>query len=117
MAQYRPSGPFNVPMMLLTPEYTESYGVPKKSFPNIADGILIYGSFKSYGGTERDVNGIYSIEDTANVETWYRPDITSDCRIVVLQNCAVYEIWSEPENINMMNQYLKFKVKRYMGGA
>lgn len=114
---YRPSAPFNVPLVLLIPTYTTVSGVRKKTFPEIADGILFNGSFKSYGGTERDVNGIYSIEDTANVQTWYRPDIKSGCRVAIAGTNAVYDILGEPENIDMRNQYLVFKVSRVKGGA
>lgn len=103
--------------MLLVPTYSDSYGVMTKTFPNIADGILINCSFKTYGGTERDVNGLYSVENTAIIETWYRPDITSDCRIAVPQTGEVYEILGEPENIDLRNQYLKFKVLQIKGGA
>ena len=117
MAQFKLSGPLSVAMMLLVPTYGDAYGVATKTFPAVENGIRIFGNFKTYGGTERDVNGIYSIEDTAIVETWFRPDIRSDCRIAVLQTGAIYEIINEPENINMRNQYLKFKVKRVKGGA
>ena len=78
---------------------------------------LFFGSFKSYGGTERIVNGIYSIEDTANIETWYRPDISSNCRIARANDGAIFDVINEPENINMRNPFLKFKVKRVKGGA
>lgn len=117
MAQYKPSTPFDVPLILLIPTYSKVAGVEKKTFPSPANGILFYGSFKTYGGTERDVNGIFSIIDTATIECWYRPDIKSDCRIYVPSTEAIYEVWNEPENINMRNQYLKFKVKRIKGGA
>lgn len=117
MAQFKPSTPFNVPLMLLVPTYTKVAGVGKKTFPPIESGTLFYGSFKTYGGTERDVNGVYSIIDTANIETWFRPDIKSDCGIGVLSTGAIYEVLDEPENVNMRNQYLKFKVRRVKGGA
>lgn len=117
MAQYKLSGPLNVPLMLLIPEYTKSYGVETKTFPNINDGILIYGNFRTFGGTERDVNGIYSIENTATIETWFRPDIKSNCRIGVPQTGAIYDILGEPENIAMRNQYLRLKVIEVKGGA
>lgn len=128
MANFRPSAPFSVSMVLLTPAYSTAYGVSKKTFPSITEALnevdtndkpinLFFGNFKTYGGTERDVDGLYVIEDTASIETWYRPDIVSDCRIGVIATGAVYEIWGEPENINMRNQYLKFKVRRYKGGA
>ncbi|MED4061702.1 hypothetical protein [Priestia megaterium] len=111
---YRPKEPFTVAMKLLVPISTVVSGVPKKTFPD--DGDLIFGSFKTYGGTERDVNGLYSIEDTAQIETWYRPDIKSDCRIK-LESGATYEIINEPENIEMRNQFMKFKVRRVKGGV
>ena len=117
MARFKLSGPLNVPLMLLVPQYSKAYGVPNKTYPDMKDGILIYGTFKTYGGTEMTMNGVYSVEDTAHIETWYRPDIKTNCRIGVPQTGAVYEIIGEPENINMQNQYLKLKVQRYKGGA
>lgn len=114
---YRPKDNFNVPMKLLVPVTANVSGVVKKTFPE--DGALFFGSFKSYGGTmvmEKTVNGLFSIEDTATIETWYRPDIKSDCRIK-LETGAVYDIINEPENIEMRNQFMKFKVKRVKGGA
>lgn len=117
MASYKPKTPFDAALMLLVPAYTDSYGVQSKSFPEMSAGILIYGSFKTYGGTEVNVNGLYSIENTAIVETWFRPDIKSNCRIGIPQTGEVYEILGEPENINMRNQYLKFKVRQVKGGA
>lgn len=115
VSYFKPSTPYNVPVKLLTPRYETVKGVRKKIFPD--DGELLYCSFKSYGGTERDVNGVYSIEDTASVETWYRPDITSECAIMLAESGKVYEIIGEPENINMRNQYCKFKVRRVKGDA
>lgn len=115
MASYRPALDNVIPLMLFVPTWSKVQGVEKKTFPKT--GVLFYGGFKSYGGTERDVNGLYSIEDTAEVVCWYRPDIKSDCRIEVCDTGAKYEIINEPENVNMRNQFLKFKVKRIKGGA
>ena len=117
MAAFKPSAVFSVPLILLIPSYSKSGGVETKTFPDLEEGILFYGNFKTYGGTERDVNGIFSIMDTAIIETWYSPDIQSNCRIAVPETGAIYEILGEPENINLRNQYLRFKVKRFKGGA
>jgi hypothetical protein len=117
MAAFKPSAVFSVPLMLLVPTYSKVQGVTKKSFPALEEGVLFYGNFKTYGGTERDVNGIYSVEDTAIIETWYLPHIKNDCRIGVPSTGAIYEVFGEPENINMRNQYMKFKVRRVKGGA
>lgn len=117
MSNYRPNLDNTIPLLLLTPTYATVSGVPTKTYPPVSVGDLIYGNFKTYGGTERDINGLYSIEDTAVVETWYRPDIKSDCRICVASTGAVYEIVNEPEDINMRHQFLRFKVRRVKGGA
>lgn len=122
MADYRPSLNNSIPLILLSPTTTTVSGVARKTYPTIEEALnikdsLFFGSFKTYGGTERDVNGVYSIEDTADVETWYRPDIKSDCRVAVANTGKIYDIISEPENINMRNQFLKFKCRIVKGGA
>ena len=116
MADYRPQLPYDTPLYLLIPERTTVKGVPKKTYPEPNEDMMIFVSFKTYGGTETTVNGIYSVVDTANIETWYRPDIKSDCRVMT-EDGAEYEIVGEPENINRRNQFLKFKVRRVKGGA
>ena len=100
-------------MRLLIPTYTKVNGVPVTTFSE--DGPLFFANFKTYGGTERDVNGVYTIEDTANITTWYRPDIKSDCRVVRLEDGAVFEIINEPEDTNFRHMALIFKVRRVKG--
>lgn len=117
MAEYRPALPFSTALMLLTPTYQKISGVRTKIVPDVDEGNLIFGSFKTYGGSETTVDGVLSITDTAEVETWYRPDITSECIIVLLSTGAKYQIMNEPENINQRNQFLKFKLKRIKGGV
>ena len=51
------------PATLLIPEYSKYNGVTKKTFPE--SGPLIYVNFKSKGGTETVVNGVYSVLNTA----------------------------------------------------
>ena len=129
MSDYRLEIKNPIPLVLLIPKsITQVKGVNKKEYPTIEEALaikdkndnsinLFFGSFKSYGRTEKIVNGIYSIEDTANIETWYRPDISSNCRIARTNDGAIFDFINEPENINMRNQFLKFKVKRVKGGA
>ena len=115
MADYKPSFPFDTAIELLIPVYTSVKGVQVKTFPD--SGINLHCSFKTYGGTEITTNGLYTVIDTAIVETWYRPDIKSDCRIKLLLTGQVYEIIGKPENVNQRNQFIKFKVRAVEGGA
>lgn len=103
------------PVKLLIPTGVEKYnGVNRCTYP--ADGDVIFVNWKSYGGTETTVNGVYSILDTALITTWYRSDIAANCRLL-REDGAVYEIMNEPENIEMQNVFLTFKVQRVKGGA
>ncbi len=126
MTSYRLEIDNPIPLILLIPVTLNKQGVVQKTFPTIEEALsykdenkrpinLFYGSFKTYGGTETDINGIHSIMDTANIETWYRPDIKSDCRIVRANDNAIFDIINEPEDINQRHQFLKFKVKRIKG--
>ena len=108
-------------LRLQTPKTVSSYGVNTKTWQDV-DGVIM-ANFKTYGGTEKTDNNILSVEDTANIVCWFRPDIKSNCRIVLLDGTEgtesekCYEILGEPENIELRNQFLKFKVRRVKGGA
>lgn len=114
MAHYKPSGPFNVPMFLYIPTLVEKKGSSKKVYPE--EGELIYCTFRTFGGTEKTSNDLLVIEDTATIETWFRPDIKADCKLQDTDGIE-YEILGTPENINKRNQYLKFKIRAIRGGA
>lgn len=114
---YRPSEAeqMTTPLQLLTPTSYRVNGVLKKEFSPV-DGV-IFANFKTYGGTERLNNDIYIVEDTAEIVCWYRPDITAGCRVKCLTDNAVYDVIGEPENLEMRNMFLKFKIRRVKGGA
>lgn len=115
MADYKPQVPFNVPAMLLVPEITTAKGSTKKIYPQT--GYIFYCSFRSFGGTESTSNGVLVVENTAKIETWYRPDIKSDCRIKLCETDSIYEVVGEPENISMRNQWLSVRIRQIKGGV
>lgn len=110
------------PCMLLSTTESNVLGVVKKDY---AESERFNCNWKSYGGTEVANNGILTIEDTATLVCWYSPLIRANCRVVRLADGkdeagkwrAVYEIVSEPENIEQRNMFLQFKVQRVKGGA
>ena len=109
---YKPKQPFTVPMMLQTATTENINGVIKKTYK---DAMQFFGLFRTFGGTDKVVNDIYTVVDTATIDTYYTPVITSDCRIRVMQTRRVYEIINEPENIDMKNHFMQFKVKSIGG--
>lgn len=117
--RYRRHGPYATPVMLMTPSGVEvTQGIERKTY---ADAGIINAQIKTYGGTEQSVNGLYSVIDTAMLETWYRPDITSGCRIrrmdVPQDAAVVYEVIGAPEDIEMRHQTLRCRIQAVTGGA
>lgn len=111
---YKPDLPYNTAVELFTPtSYETVRGVSKPVYPE--KGKVIFTKFKTYGGTETTVNGVLTVVDTANVETWYRPDITSASMIKL--DGKEYTVMGTPEDIEQRHQILKFKVRGVRGGA
>lgn len=115
------------PFYLLRGSYENHNGINKRVFtvdktgdePNVR-----FCNFSTYGGSEYENNGVYTVDDTANVIAWFDPAITSADAIQLCEQTEVigvsggiYEILGEPENIEQRNQELSFKVRRYKGGA
>ena len=112
MKRFIPDLPYSVFAELLNPQEKTEKGSVKKSYIKIDD---IYISFRTFGGTETVKNDILVVENPATVQTWYRPDITAGSRLKI--GGLEYDILGMPENINMANQYLQFKVRAVKGGA
>lgn len=110
--QYQPQAPFTVPAMLLKRTLTKINGVNQESF---TEKTTFSCAAKSYGGTEKVVNGVYVIEDTWQIDTWFNPDFAKGDRIRFLDDDTEYEILASPENINRRGQYMRFKVSRIGG--
>ena len=113
MKEYKPQTPFLVPAKYFNPTETMKRGVVVKSYE--AEGHDFYCSFRSFGGTETNVNGVIVVENTATIETWFTTNIKACTQIVI--NGVRYELLTEPENIAMRNKWLRFKIRSIKGGA
>ena len=111
MSNYTPPV-FTTAVTLLKPIIKDVRGVDVKTYEEVG---IIHCSFKTYGGTETTSNDLLVVEDTVTIITWFRPDITSNSAIKLSNK--IYEVIGEPENLDMRNQYLKFKVRAVKGGA
>lgn len=114
---FKPYVPFNVAMKLLIPTYSNVKGTEVKTFPDPKDAPLFYGSFRSFVGAEVSNNDLNVVSRIAYVDTWYRPDIKSNCRIYICNTGDTYEIVGDPENIALRNQWFKIRVQKIGGGA
>lgn len=114
MKSYQPSVPFSVPALHLkrSKEPEKVNGVNQYTY---SEGVQFYCSAKSYGGTEKVVNGVFVVEDTWQIDAWYNPDFGKGDRIRFLDDNSEFEILASPENINRRGQYMRFKVSRIGG--
>lgn len=115
--RYTPAFPFTVAAELLEPTYQTSKGVLTKTFPEAGAGQRMNCSFRTFGGTERNTNDAFTVLDTGTIETWYNPAIRADCAVRILETGKVYDIISEPEDIDMRHQFMTFRVQAVEGGA
>ena len=115
---FSPIFPFDVPMKLLIPIETTVKGVTKKTFPDPKDVTTIFwAGFRTFGGTESNVNDVYTIYDTAVIDTWYDPAFKADCQVYDIETGFFWEIISDPEDINRDHQFCQFKIRKVGGKA
>lgn len=120
MRGYQPAAPFATPIYMLNPTYTTVKGVKKETFPalkDLTDDDLIFGTFRSYGGTDTQSNGLTVVEKTGYIDTWFLPDIKSNTRLHLIETGDTYEVLGDPEDINMRHQYMKIRVRKIGGAA
>lgn len=110
---YKPNLPFNTPFFVYTSTTTKLKGVVKKTYVKIINPFFC--SFRSFGGTEKVINDVIVVEDTAIIETWFDTNITSDCILEI--GAQKYEILGTPENINMLNKFYRIKIRAFKGDA
>lgn len=115
--RFKPLQPFTVAMRLLVPTSTIVKGVKKEVFSDPDKSELLFGSFRTFNGTENFSNEVYTIISTGTIDTWFNPNIKTDCMIYIIETGEEWRIISEPEDIEMRHQYMQFKVERVGGKA
>lgn len=101
------------PVLLYKKSGTDIAGAKKITY-EIAEEPLLFCNIKTFGGTESTNAGMLTILTTASVTTWFRPDVQYHDKIK-MQNGTCWRIISEPENIEMRNQIMIFKVEKVVG--
>lgn len=121
MARFKPTAPFSTPMKILIPSYQTTKGVRTPVYPEPDDlpdaTFLFFGNVRSFLGSITTENDLSVSENTAYIDTWYRPDIRSNCRVYFCETGDVYEVIGEPEDIEMRHQYLRIRTRKIGGAA
>lgn len=110
---FQPNLPFDVPALHLKRKLKKINGVNQETFTEAKEPFFC--SAKSYGGTEKQVNGVTVIEDTWYIDAFYNPEFGKGDKIRFLDDNTEFEILASPENINRRGQYMRFKVLRIGG--
>ena len=105
--EYEANLPFDIPALHLKRTLTKINGVNQENFTEAEKPFFC--SAKSYGGTEKVVNGVVVIEDTWIVDAYYNPTFSKGDKIRFLDDNSEFEILASPENINRRGQYMRFK--------
>lgn len=105
---FKPNLPYDITARWLIPSVEKVNGVNKYSY---FDGDLFGCHMKSYGGREETVNNVYHIVEQWNVETYYNGSIGPNHRIR-LQDGSEWKILAKPENVEMRNRFMLFKIER-----
>ena len=108
---YKPNLPYSVIAQWLIPTPVKVNGANKISY---VEGELFGCRMKSYGGREESVNDVYRVVEQYNVETYYNPTIGKNYRIRILQDGSEWKVLTQPENVEMGNKYMLFKIERVM---
>lgn len=111
-----PAFPFDTPMKLLIPTEQIVKGTTQKIFPDPKDVTeIFYAGFRTFGGTETSVNNIYTVYDTAVIDTWYSPNFKANCRVYDIETESQWDIISDPEDIGRRHQFCQFKIRKVGG--
>lgn len=107
--------PFNRSFTIQVPLVEKVNGVVVKTY--VDSPHTFKANVRTFGGTERIVNDVIVLEDTATLQTWYNRQIKADVRLLDNHDQSTYEVLGTPENILQQNQYMEIKVRRVRGGA
>ena len=113
MSEFTPDLPFRTPFKILKRSIKKVNGVNQEKFTEQKE--TLYCTAKSYGGTEKIINDVYTIVDTLTFQTYYTPAISKGDKILLLDDNSEYEVLASPENINRANKWLVFKGERFSG--
>ena len=111
---WTPSAPFTTPAVVLRSAYSKVNGVTVRTR---TEGQRVNVCARSFGGTEKDEDGVISNVSTMVFQTWYTPEIRAGDAIRLLEDGTEWEVVGDPEDISMRHQWLQFKGRRIQGGA
>lgn len=110
---YVPSAVLNTPARIHVAVERRVNGVMSREYEPVDHVTWV--SAKSYGGKEKVVDGVYSVEDTMDFVAYFDPQLTSTARLELLGDGSMWEIVNTPENTDLRGSFVRFKGRRLHG--
>ena len=92
----------------------DSEGFPAEKWVDIIDED-IFCEWRNKFGAEVYKNLAQQVKQPGSLRIWYMPGIDETCRIIRLEDSAIFEVVSA-DNVLNRNQQLEIEVKRYVKG-
>lgn len=73
------------------------------------------GKFKQKGTHDLNANGLTVVADDTTFTTWWKDDLKAGDHIVI--GGVTFEVYGQPENVEMRGRYAVLHLKRLEGGA
>lgn len=103
------------PARVLKCETVNKKGMVSKVYTPEDTGRFI--AFSNFQGTEKIIDGVLVVENTAVICSPYIKGLQVSDRIRLEDSGSEWDIITPPENWNMQNLFLIFKVRRVESGA
>lgn len=87
-------------------------GRTQKTETKVAD---LRGKFKQKVSHDLNANNLTVVHDETTFATWWRDDFKAGDRLVI--DGASFEVYGQPENVEMRGRYAVLRLRRLEGGA
>lgn len=111
---YKPANirEFVTPADHLRTTYQTVNGRQQKQEQQVA---TLRGKFKQKRSYELNANGLVVVTNETTFSTWWKDDLKAGDRLVI--GGVTFEIYGQPENVEMRGRYAVLHLKRLEGGA
>jgi head-tail adaptor len=97
------------------PQLKDADGFRIDNLVDVIDADILVEWQNKFGSEVYAAAAMNAIEP-ATLRLWYIPGITADCKIVRLEDGAVFDIVGTPDDVKNNHQFLQIEVKRYVKG-
>ena len=110
---YKVKTPLNRAFLIYTPTTEKINGTKRETYTKTDDYIMC--SCVSYKSTEKEINDVMIFKNVYTIITYYDPTFKTNYLLQDPDTEEFYRICSDIENLDGMNNYIKFKAMQTSG--